>query len=86
MILLFALFALKPLLLDSAFAALIPAVSSLSMLGFVLARLPNLHLHPGYPTAPYRHEFRATPTLYVQGSPYAIAASINARAASIRSR
>ena len=36
-------------------------------LAILLARLPNLRLHPGYPTAPYRHEFRATPTLYVQG-------------------
>jgi putative membrane protein len=42
MILLFALFnALKPLLLDSAFDALIPAVSILSMLGFVLLHGPR---------------------------------------------
>lgn len=42
MIILFALFnALKPVLLDSAFDALIPAVSILSMLGFVLLHGPR---------------------------------------------
>lgn len=35
-------------------------------LSILLQRLPNLRLHPAYPTAPYGHEFRATPTLYVE--------------------
>lgn len=36
-------------------------------LSILLKRLPKLRLHPDYPTAPYGHEFRSTPTLYVNG-------------------
>jgi cytochrome P450 len=35
-------------------------------LSILLERLPNLTLHPDFPTAPCGHEFRATPTLYVE--------------------
>jgi len=34
-------------------------------LSVLFERLPNLYLHPDYPTAPYGHEFRSTPTLFV---------------------
>ena len=34
-------------------------------LGLLLQRFPNLRLHPDQPTAPYGHEFRSTPNLYV---------------------
>lgn len=32
----------------------------------LFARLPTLQLDPAHPTAPYGHEFRSPPTLYVQ--------------------
>lgn len=35
-------------------------------LGIWLERLPNLRLHRDYPTKPYGHEFRSTPTLWVK--------------------
>ncbi len=35
-------------------------------LRMLLERLPNLKLHPDYPTKPYGHEFRSTPTLWVK--------------------
>ncbi|MEM7346105.1 MAG: cytochrome P450 [Chloroflexota bacterium] len=35
-------------------------------LSILFERLPTLKLHPDYPTAPYGHEFRSTPTLYVE--------------------
>ncbi len=35
-------------------------------LSILFKRLPQLTLHPDYPTAPYGHEFRSTPTLHVE--------------------
>lgn len=35
-------------------------------LPILLERLPKLSLHPNYPTKPVGHEFRSTPTLFVE--------------------